>query len=185
MFMVFRLGFDSFWIVLVGSEWFAGFGWPSQGDGAHSCNFPFQTLVRCGAESCLMLAAKVAVVADEVLNVPDVLKHFVSKDEYLVAAEVQPLEVVELVEDPGGELAEVVVGEVELLQVWQVVEGGRGDGADVVPVEHQLLQGFQPVEVVVNDVGDVVRGEVQASKGGKTPQSPLPNIGNLMIFLTK
>ena len=129
-------------------------------------------------------AAKVAVVADKVLDVPDVLKYFVSEDEYLVAAEVQLLEVVELVEDPGGELAEVVVGEVELLQVWQVVEGGRGDGADVVPVEHQLLQRFEPVEVVVNDVGDVVRGEVQASKGGKSPQSPLPNVGNL-VFLAK
>ena len=73
-------------------------------------------------------AAKVAVVADEVLDVPDVLKYFVSKDEYLVAAEVQLLEVVELVKDPWGELAEVVVGEVELLQVGQVVKGGRGDG---------------------------------------------------------
>ena len=69
-------------------------------------------------------AAKVAVVADEVLYVTDVLKYFVSKDEYLVAAEVQLLEVVELVKDPGGELAEVVVGEVELLQVGQVVKGG-------------------------------------------------------------
>ena len=127
-------------------------------------------------------ATKMAVVADEVLNVSDVLKHFVSKDEYLVAAEVQLLEVIELVKDPWGELAEVVVGEVELLQVGQVVKGGRGDGADVVPVEHQLLQRFEPVEVVVDDVGDVVRGEVQASKGGKAPQSPLPNVGNLNFF---
>ena len=68
-------------------------------------------------------AAKVAVVANEVLDVPDVLKYFVSEDEYLVAAEVQLLEVVELVKDPWGELAEVVVGEVELLQVGKVVEG--------------------------------------------------------------
>ena len=125
-----------------------------------------------------------AVVADEVLNVPDVLKYFVSEDEYLVAAEVQPLEVVELVEDPGGELAEVVVGEVELLQVWQVVERGRGDGADVVLVEHQLLQRFESVKVVVNDVGDVVRGEVQAAKGGKAPQSSLPYVGHL-VFVGK
>ena len=145
-------------------------------------------LVPCQAEAPQKLegegnpeATKMAVVADEVLNVPDVLKHFVSKDEYLVAAEVQPLEVVELVEDPGGELAEVVVGEVELLQVWQVVEGGRGDGADVVPVEDQLLQRFEPVEVVVNDVGDVVRGEVQAAKGGKAPQSSLPYVGHLVL----
>ena len=127
-------------------------------------------------------AAKVAVVADEVLDVPDVLKYFVSEDEYLVAAEVQLLEVVELVKDPGGELAEVVVGEVELLQVGQVVKGGRGDGADVVPVEHQLLQRFEAVEVVVDDVGDVVGGEVQPSKGGKAPQSPLPNVWNLNFF---
>ena len=127
-------------------------------------------------------AAKVAVVADKVLDVPDVLKHFVSKDEYLVAAEVQPLEVVELVKDPGGELAEVVVGEVELLQVGQVVEGGRGDGADVVPVEHQLLQRFEPVKVVVDNVGDVVGGEVQAAKGGKAPKSALTNVRHLIFF---
>ena len=126
-------------------------------------------------------AAKVTIVADEVLDVPDILKHFVSKYEYLVAAEVQLLEVVELVKDPGGELAEVVVGEVELLQVGQVVKGGRGDGADVVPVEHQLLQRFEPVEVVIDNVGDVVGGEVQATKGGKAPQSSLPNVRHLIF----
>ena len=125
-------------------------------------------------------AAQVAIVADEMLDVTDVLKHFVSKDEYLVAAEVQLLEVVELVKDPGGELAEVVVGEVELLQVGQVVKGGRGDGADVVPVEHQLLQRFEAVEVVVDDVGDVVGGEIQVAEGGKTPESPLSNVRHLI-----
>ena len=51
-----------------------------------------------------------AVVADEVLDVSDVLEHLVRKNEDLVAAEVQLLEVVELVEDSGCKLAEVVVG---------------------------------------------------------------------------
>ena len=51
-----------------------------------------------------------AVVADEVLDVSDVLENLVRKNEDLVAAEVQLLEVVELVEDSGCKLAEVVVG---------------------------------------------------------------------------
>ena len=66
--------------------------------------------------------SQVAVVADEVLDVSDVLEHFVRKYEDLVATEVQLLEVVELVEDSGCKLAEVVVGKIELLQVWEVVE---------------------------------------------------------------
>ena len=68
-------------------------------------------------------AAQVASVADEMLDVADVLKDFVSKDEYLVVAQVQLLEVIEFVKNPGSELAEVVVSKVELLQVGKVVEG--------------------------------------------------------------
>ena len=68
-------------------------------------------------------AAQVAIVADEMLDVTDVLKHFVGKDEYLVVAQVQLLEVIEFVKNPGSELAEVVVSKVELLQVGKVVEG--------------------------------------------------------------
>ena len=51
-----------------------------------------------------------AVVANKVLDVSDVLENLVRKNEDLVAAEVQLLEVVELVEDSGCKLAEVVVG---------------------------------------------------------------------------
>ena len=68
-------------------------------------------------------AAQVAIVADEMLDVTDVLKHFVGKDEDLVVAQVQLLEVIEFVKNPGSELAEVVVSKVELLQVGKVVEG--------------------------------------------------------------
>ena len=68
-------------------------------------------------------AAQVAIVADEMLDVTDVLKHFVGKDEYLVVAQVQLLEVIEFVKNPGSELGEVVVSKVELLQVGKVVEG--------------------------------------------------------------
>ena len=68
-------------------------------------------------------AAQVASVADEMLDVTDVLKDFVGKDEYLVVAQVQLLEVIEFVKNPGSELAEVVVSKVELLQVGKVVEG--------------------------------------------------------------
>ena len=68
-------------------------------------------------------AAQVASVADEMLDVTDVLKDFVGKDKYLVVAQVQLLEVIEFVKNPGSELAEVVVSKVELLQVGKVVEG--------------------------------------------------------------
>ena len=68
-------------------------------------------------------AAQVARVADEMLDVTDVLKDFVGKDKYLVVAQVQLLEVIEFVKNPGSELAEVVVSKVELLQVGKVVEG--------------------------------------------------------------